>query len=47
MHNMAENNLNRTTFELDMCILVTHVYSEFQLKISMNDRDNEWQLEFT
>ena len=44
MHNMtrgiiiAENNIIRTILELDLCILVTHLYFEFQLKISMNDR---------
>ena len=45
VHNIAENNLNRTISEFDLCILVTHVYSEFRLKMSMNDRDSEWQLE--
>ena len=32
-HNIAENNLTRTIIELDLCILVTHLYSEYQLKI--------------
>ena len=27
MHNIAENNLNRTTSELDLCILVTHYWN--------------------
>ena len=40
-HNSAENNWNRTIFGLILCILLTHLYSEFQLKRSMNDRDNE------
>ena len=44
-HNIAENNLNRTISELDLCILVAHVSSEVQLKMSMNDRDNEWHSE--
>ena len=26
VHNIAENNLNRTTAELDLCILVTHYW---------------------
>ena len=45
MHNIAENNLNSTISEVDLCIFVIHVLSEFQLKMSMNDRDNEWQPE--
>ena len=27
VHNIAENNLNRTTSELDLCILVTHYWN--------------------
>ena len=27
MHNIAENNFNRTTTELDLCILVTHYWN--------------------
>ena len=42
-YNISENNLARTIFELDLCILVTYLYSEFQLKMFMNDRDNELQ----
>ena len=44
--NIAGNNLvNRTISELYLFIFVTHVYSEFQLEMSMNDRDIEWQQE--
>ena len=43
--NIAENNSNKSISELDLCILVADVYSEFQLKMSMNDRDIEWQPE--
>ena len=73
VHNIAEKKLNRTTSELDMCILVTHywifsnskghnsaknnstrpkvklhlrillthLYSEFQFKMSICNGDNE------
>ena len=40
-HNIAKNNLTTTIFQLDLFILVTHLCSEFQLKMSMNNRDNE------
>ena len=44
-HNIAENNLTRTIFMNLTCVFFeTHVYSEFQLKMAMHDRDNEWQL---
>ena len=33
-----------TKFTLDLCILKTHQHSEFQLKISMYDWDNERKL---
>ena len=36
---------NGTISEVDLCIFVMHVLSEFQLKMSMNDRDNQWQPE--
>ena len=74
--NIVENNLNRTTSELDLCILVTHywnfskskghnsaenystgfkfelnlrilkthLYTEFQFKISICNGDNEQKL---
>ena len=76
LHNIAENNLNRTTSELDLCIfvthywnfisprgitlpkiiqldqkfelnlriLVTHLYPKFQFKMSICNRDNKWKL---
>ena len=34
-------NLTRITFKLDLHILVTYLYSEFRLKMSMIDRYNE------
>ena len=39
VHNIAENNLNSTISQVDLCIFVIHVHSEFQLKMSMNGRD--------
>ena len=39
MHNIAENNLNRTTSELDMCILVTH-YWNFSKSNGHNSAEN-------
>ena len=75
VHNIAENNLNRTKSELDLCILVTHywnfskskghnsaeystrpkfkpnlrillthLYTEFQFKMSICNGDNERKL---
>ena len=41
--NSAKNNWKRTTFQTNSRILVTDLYSEFQLMISMNDRDNKWK----
>ena len=37
--NIAENNLNRTTFELDLCILVTH-YWNFSKSKGHNSAEN-------
>ena len=39
MHNIAENNLNRTTSELDLCILVTH-YWNFSKSKGHNSAEN-------
>ena len=38
-YNIAEINLTSTIFELDLRILMTHLYSEFQMKMSRYDRD--------
>ena len=46
MHNIAENDLNSTISEVELCIFVIHVHSEFQLKMFMNDRDNEYLLTY-
>ena len=40
----AENYSTRTKFKLNMPVLMTHLYFEFQLKISRFNRDNEWKL---
>ena len=42
--NSAKNCSTGTKFELDLRILVTHLYTEFQLKMSINNRDNERKL---
>ena len=39
MHNIVENNLNRTTSELDLCILVTH-YWNFSKSKGHNSAEN-------
>ena len=39
VHNIDENNLNRTTSELDLCILVTH-YWNFSNSKGINSAKN-------
>ena len=39
VHNIAENNLNRTTSEFDLCILVTH-YWKFSKSKGHNSAEN-------
>ena len=43
-HNSAENHSTKTKFELNLCILVTHLYTEFQFKMSICNGDNERKL---
>ena len=43
-HNSSENYSTRTKFKGDLRILITHLYSEFQLKMSMYNSDNERKL---
>ena len=42
--NSAENYSTETKFELDLCIFMTHLCTEFQFKISIYDGDNERKL---
>ena len=42
--NSAEINLTRPKFNLYLCILVTHLYTEFQFKMSICNGDNERKL---
>ena len=46
-HHIAENYLTKSMFEHDLCILITHLNSEFQLKMSMYGIDNERNLKIT
>ena len=41
-HNSAKNYSTKTKFKPDLHVLMTHLYSEFQLKMSMYDKDNEF-----
>ena len=43
-HNFVENCSIRTKFELNLRILVTHLYTKFQLKMSICNGDNERKL---
>ena len=43
-HNSAENYSTEIKFELDLCTLITHLYIEFQFKMSICDGDNERKL---
>ena len=43
-HNSAENYLTGPKFEFNLRILVINPRTKFLLKISMNDRENEWKL---
>ena len=43
-HKSPENDSTRTKFKVDLRILETHLYSKFQFKMSMYDRDNERKL---
>ena len=43
-HNSAENYLARPKFKLNLLILLTHLYSEFQFKMSISNGDNEQKL---
>ena len=43
-HNSAENYSTGPKFELNLCILVTHLYAEFQFKMPIYNGDNEWKL---
>ena len=45
-HNSDGNSSTETKFKLDLCILVTHLYTEFQFKMSVCDVDNEQKLKF-
>ena len=44
-HNSAENYLTGPKFELNLRILVTNLYTEFQFKTSICNGDNERKLE--
>ena len=44
-HNSAENYSSGPKFELDMCILKTHLYTEFQFKIGICNGNNEQKLQ--
>ena len=41
--NSAKNYLTETKFELDLGILMTNLYIEFQSKMSICDGDNKWK----
>ena len=43
-HNSAENYSARPKFKLNLRILLTHLYSEFQFKMSISNGDNERKL---
>ena len=43
-HNSNENYSTETKFKRGLCIPKTHLHSEFQLKKSMYDGDNEQKL---
>ena len=43
-HNSAENNSTGPKFKLNLLILMTHLYTEFQFKMSICNRDNERKL---
>ena len=43
-HNSAENYLAQPKFKLNLRILLTHLYSEFQFKMSIINGDNERKL---
>ena len=43
-HNSAENYLARPKFKLNLRVLLTHLYSEFQFKMSISNGDNERKL---
>ena len=43
-HNSAENYSTGPKFELNLHILVTHLYPEFQFKMSICNGDNERKL---
>ena len=43
-HNCGENYSTRPKFKLNLRILVTHLYTEFQIKMSICNGDNERKL---
>ena len=43
-HNSAENYSTRPKFKLNLRIVVTHLYSELQFKMSISNGDNEQKL---
>ena len=43
-HNSAENYSARPRFKLNLRILLKHLYSEFQFKMSISNGDNERKL---
>ena len=43
-HNSADNYSTRPKFELNMRILLTHLYTQFQFKMSICNGDNERKL---
>ena len=43
-HNSAENYSTRPKLKLNLCIVVTHLYPEFELKMSICNGDNERKL---
>ena len=43
-HNPAKNYWTWAEFKFDLPIFMTYLYSEFQLKMSLYDEDNERKL---
>ena len=43
-NNIAENDLTKTIFKLELLVVMTRLHSKFPLKMSMYDRENERNL---